>query len=156
MNLRPQPRTIAALQSAYLVGTGVWPLLHRGSFELVTGRKREFWLVRTVGGLAAATGVSLGIATTRSRKRHETVALALGTGIVFGLADLRAARSHSRIYLADAALQAIFATAWLRPWVVGRIPPPPRPARGDQTVREGRSANASAAFLSSTPSTRSR
>ena len=55
----PSPRALAAIQAAYLVSSGVWPILHRRSFERVTGRKQDFWLVRTVGGLAAASGASL-------------------------------------------------------------------------------------------------
>ena len=109
-------RAAAGTQAEYLAATGVWPLLHRSSFERLTGRKREFWLVRTVGGLAAAIGVSLGLAAICGSKRPETVALALGSGVAFGVADVRASRTESRIYLADLALQAAFAAAWLRPW----------------------------------------
>lgn len=110
------PRLLAGCHAAYLVGTGVWPLLHRRSFEAVTGPKEEFWLVRTVGGLAAATGASLGVAVARGRRRPETVALALASGLVFGLADLRAARTESRIYFGDVVAQLAFAPAWLAPW----------------------------------------
>ena len=112
----PSPRALAAIQAAYLVASGVWPILHRRSFERVTGRKHDFWLVRTVGGLAAASGVSLGFAAASGRKHRETSLLALGTGVVFVGADLRAARSHSRIYLGDALLQLAFAPTWLRSW----------------------------------------
>lgn len=110
------PRLLAGCHAAYLVGTGVWPLLHRRSFEAVTGPKKEFWLVRTVGGLAAATGASLGVAVVRGRRKPETVALALASGLVFGLADLRAARTESRTYLGDVVAQLAFAPAWLAPW----------------------------------------
>ena len=116
MNVRFPPRTVAGLQAAYLVGTGAWPLLDRTSFETVTGKKHDFWLVRTVGGLALAIGASVGIAVLQGRNDRQTTALALASGLVFGAADLRAARSHSRIYLADAALQVAFASAWLRGW----------------------------------------
>jgi len=116
VNVRVSPRTIAGLQAAYLVGSGVWPLVDRSSFEAVTGRKVDFWLVRTVGGLALAIGTSVGIAVAQGRKERQTTALALASGLVFGLADLRAARSHSRIYLADTALQVVFASGWLRRW----------------------------------------
>jgi hypothetical protein len=75
-----------------------------------------FWLVRTVGGLAAAIGLSLGLAALRGTKQPETVALALSSGLAFGVADVRASRTESRIYLADLALQALFTAAWLRPW----------------------------------------
>lgn len=114
--MRVSPRTLAGLNAAYLIGTGAWPLVHRSSFERVTGRKQDFWLVCTVGGLAAATGVSLGLAVFRGRKELETIVLALATGLVFGLADLRAARTESRVYLADTVLQVAFVPAWIRSW----------------------------------------
>ena len=116
MIVRVSPRAVAGLQAAYLVGTGAWPLVDRSSFEAITGKKVDFWLVRTVGGLALAIGASLGIAVVQGRKERQTTALALASGVVFGLADLRAARSHSRIYLADTALQVAFASGWLRRW----------------------------------------
>lgn len=127
----PSPRALAAIQAAYLVSSGVWPILHRRSFERVTGRKQDFWLVRTVGGLAAASGASLGFAAASGRKHRETSLLALATGLVFGAADLRAARSHSRIYLADALLQLAFAPTWLRSWTAaGERGMTAAPARG--------------------------
>lgn len=112
----PSPRASAAIQAAYLVGTGAWPLVHRQSFERVTGPKEDFWLVKTVGGLAVATGVSLGLAALRGKKQGETTMLALTTGAVFALADIRAARTESRIYLGDTVLQLYFARAWLARW----------------------------------------
>jgi hypothetical protein len=118
--MRPPARAIAGVQAAYLIATGVWPLLHRASFERITGKKQDFWLVRTVGGLAMATGLSFGLAVLRGSKRRETVVLALANGLVFALADLRAARTESRIYLGDIALQLAFAPAWLAPW--GKAP----------------------------------
>ncbi len=33
------------------MATGLWPLVHRRSFEAVTGRKTYWWLVNTVGSL---------------------------------------------------------------------------------------------------------
>jgi hypothetical protein len=98
------------------MGSGMWPILHRRSFELVTGRKHDFWLVRTVGGLAAATGGSLAVAAARGSRSRETTILALASGVVFAIADLRAARGYSRVDLGDVLLQAVFASTWLRPW----------------------------------------
>jgi hypothetical protein len=107
---------VAGAQAFYLLATGVWPLLHRGSFEFVTGKKQDFWLVRTVGGLAIATGLSLGLSVLEGARKRETVALALASGVVFGVADLRAARSESLIYLGDLVLQLCFAPAWVARW----------------------------------------
>jgi hypothetical protein len=108
-------RLLAGAHASYLVATGVWPLVHRRSFEAVTGPKADFWLVRTVGGLAVATGVSLGVAAIRGRRPPEAVALAISTGVVFGVADLRAARTESLIYLADIGAQ-LLVPAWLCRW----------------------------------------
>jgi hypothetical protein len=112
----PRPRVVAAVQAAYFLGSGIWPLVHRTSFERVTGRKHDFWLVQTVGGLAAATGGSLAVAAARGRREPETTVLALANGLVFLVADVRAARGYSRIYLADAVLQLLFASTWVRRW----------------------------------------
>jgi hypothetical protein len=109
-------RATAGTHAAYLAATGIWPLVHRSSFERVAGRKHDFWLVRTVGGLAAAIGLSLGLAALRGSRRAETVALAVGSGLAFGAADVRASRTESRAYLGDLALQAAFVASWLRPW----------------------------------------
>ena len=114
--LRQTPRAVAGAHAAYLVATGIWPLLHRRSFERVTGRKREFWLVRVVGGLAALTGATLGVAVARGKQTPEVRTLAVGSTIVFGLADLDAARRQSRVYLADTVVQALFAPAWIVGW----------------------------------------
>jgi hypothetical protein len=112
----PPARVLAGVHAAYLLASGVWPLVHRRSFERVVGPKEDFWLVRTVGGLAVATGASLGLAALRGRRRPETVILALGSGAVFGAADVRAARTESRLYLGDTVLQLAFAPAWLADW----------------------------------------
>ena len=78
----------------------------------MTGPKREYWLVRTVGGLAVAIGGTLLIAALRDRPEEK--ALATASALAFGAADLQASRVASRIYLADAALHALLLAAWLR------------------------------------------
>jgi hypothetical protein len=72
---RAMDRTVR-LQAAYYVVTGVWPLLHYRSFEWVTGRKRERWLVECVGGLTLAVGIAGALAERRRRITPE-VSLAL-------------------------------------------------------------------------------
>ena len=109
-------RFLAGAHASYLVASGVWAVFHRRSFEAVTGPKFDYWLVQTVGGLAAAAGVTLGIAVLRGRRPPEVVALAVSTAVVFGLADLRAARTESRIYLGDLGAQLVLLPAWFRPW----------------------------------------
>lgn len=42
-------RTVCWVQGAYYIVTGMWPLLHIDSFQVVTGPKDNLWLVKTVG-----------------------------------------------------------------------------------------------------------
>jgi hypothetical protein len=107
-------RAIAVGQGAYYAATGVWPLVHMASFEAVTGRKRDRWLVRTVGVLVAAIGGTLVAGGARGRVTPELALLgaasAVGLGIVEGI---HAARGRiSRVYLADAAGEAALVAAW--------------------------------------------
>ena len=50
---------ITRLQGIYYLLTGLFPFVHFGAFEALTGRKRDRWLVRTVGLLAAVIGLTL-------------------------------------------------------------------------------------------------
>ena len=109
-------RALAGTHATYLALTGAWAVANRSSFERVTGRKHDFWLVRLVGGLALATGVSLGVAVARGARTPEARVLAVVSSAAFGAGDLYAARAYSRIYLMDAALQLVFVRAWLVQW----------------------------------------
>lgn len=110
------PRKLAAAHGAYYVVTGAWSLVDRRSFEHITGPKRDYWLVRLVGALAVAVGVSLGATVITGHRRKEAVTLALATSLAFVVADVHAARSVSRVYLGDVVLHAIFLPGWIRPW----------------------------------------
>ena len=48
-----------SFQGIYYVATGLWPILNMRSFEMVTGPKRDKWLVKTVGALITAIGSTL-------------------------------------------------------------------------------------------------
>jgi hypothetical protein len=92
--------------AAYLVVTGMWPLVHYRSFEFVTGPKREAWLVRTVGATTTVLGISLAI-----NRRHGSLLSALVTAAFAGAEIRPAVRGQIRpVYLADAALQATVST----------------------------------------------
>lgn len=109
-------RQVAGFHAAYLLATGLWPLVHRDSFEAVTGPKTDFWLVRTVGGLAAACGVVLGVSVLRGRQSSEIRLLAGAQAVVFVAADVYAAKTQSRVYAGDVVLQAVCLPAWFVPW----------------------------------------
>jgi hypothetical protein len=107
---------VAGVHSAYLVGTGLWSLLHRRSFEAVTGPKTDFWLVRTVGGLAMVCGTVLGLSVVRGRQAPEVQLLAAAQALAFVAADAYAAATQSRMYLGDVVVQAACLPAWFVPW----------------------------------------
>ena len=99
------------LQAVYYVVTGLWALVHRRSFERVTGPKADYWLVRTVGLLATAIGGALGIGSRRCAPTRETRALAVAAGLAFTASDLvYALRGRiSRVYLMDVVAHAALA-----------------------------------------------
>jgi hypothetical protein len=94
-------------QGAYYVGTGVAPFVSRRAFEAVTGPKREWWLVQTVGALVTAVGCGLLGAAARDRVTPEITAIAVGcAGSLAAIDVVYVARGRiSPVYLADAAVQ---------------------------------------------------
>jgi hypothetical protein len=111
------PRSrILAFQSTYYILTGLWPLVHFASFELVTGPKTDDWLVRMVGLLVVLIGVTLAIAVRRGAVHTlEITVLAAGATLAFSFIDIWYALSGriSCIYLADAALELVLLAALL-------------------------------------------
>ena len=94
-------------QGAYYVATGVAPFVSRRAFEAVTGSKREWWLVETVGMLVTAVGAGLIGAAARDRLTPELLAIA--AGCAGGLAAIDVVyvvrRRIAPTYLADAVIQ---------------------------------------------------
>ncbi len=109
-------RTIVAAMAAYYVGTGAWPIVHMRSFEAVTGRKTDRWLVHMVGALAIANGIALGAGVMRREPGAETYTLAIGSIVAFTSIDVTYVLrgTIAPIYLGDAVLEMLFAAAlWI-------------------------------------------
>jgi energy-converting hydrogenase Eha subunit E len=114
---------VLTLQAIYYIVTGLWPLVHFSSFELVTGPKTDDWLVRMVGLLVVLIGVTLAVAVRRDAVQTlEITVLAAGATLAFSFIDIWYALSGriSRIYLADAVLElallaALISTSRSRP-----------------------------------------
>jgi hypothetical protein len=119
-------RLVVAAQAAYYLASGLWAVLHRRSFEAVTGPKADYWLVRVVGGLAAAIGAGLAVGARRREPAAETVTLAAASAAAFGLADaLYAGTGRIRpVYLLDLGIEA----AVLLALAAGRPAPSEPPA----------------------------
>jgi hypothetical protein len=115
--LLPRARHVARVQSAYYLVTGLWPLLSRGSFEAVTGRKQDFWLVQTVGALVGVTGATLAAAARDQRSLQSPAVRTLAIGSALSLATIDLAfvlRGRiSPIYLVDAAVELGLVAGWL-------------------------------------------
>ena len=109
-------RHVTSVQAVFYVGTGVWPLLHRRSFEWVTGRKTDFWLAQTVGVTVTTIGVGLAHALLRRRgvpPELRTVAATSAAGLALVDFWFVARGRISRIYLADAAAEVALVAGWL-------------------------------------------
>lgn len=113
--MSPLRRTLA-FQSAYYIATGAWPLLSMRTFELVTGRKTDRWLVKMVGLLAAGIGAATATGARERRVSTETMVLAVCTAAAFCSVDVVYALKGriSRIYLADAVLEVALVVLLLR------------------------------------------
>ena len=103
----PNERAVLLAQGGYYVATGVLPFVSRRGFEAVTGPKREWWLVQTVGGLVTVIGCALLAIGIRRRSNPELVGVAAGSAAVLAAIDVVyvAKRRISPSYLVDAAIE---------------------------------------------------
>jgi len=109
-----QSRHVALAQGIFYVGTGLWPVVHLRSFEAVTGPKVDKWLVRTMGGLIAAVGVSLIVGALERPPSRALRVLGIASALALGAADVvyAARRRISKVYLGDAAAEGVLVTGW--------------------------------------------
>lgn len=116
---------LLAYQATYYGATGVWPLLSRSTFEMVTGRKRDFWLAQQVGLLTAVIAGVIGLALRRADAGRgeraqavpvEVETLAMTSTVAFAAIDATIAWRRGRpvAYLGDLVLQLIILRAGLR------------------------------------------
>lgn len=100
-------------QGGYYVATGLIPFVSRRAFEAVTGPKREWWLVETVGGLVLAVGVGILSAAISARPSRELLIVAGGSALTLAAVDVVYV-SRGRIaptYLIDAGAEVGTAVA---------------------------------------------
>jgi hypothetical protein len=106
---------LAAGHGFYYVTTGIWPILSITSFQAVTGRKRDLWLVQTAGLLIASIGSVLMLAAYRRSNSPEVRLLAIASALSLAGIDLVYVnrRKIGPIYLADAAAELTLVALWL-------------------------------------------
>lgn len=107
-------RRVSLAQGLFYVVTGLWPVVHLRSFEAVTGKKRDTWLVQTTGALIAAVGAALVVGAFERRSRTGKV-LGIASAAALGAADLVFVGTGriSRVYLGDAAAEAAAIAGWI-------------------------------------------
>jgi hypothetical protein len=112
---RPTPRQVAAAQAAYYVPTSIAPFVSRRRFESITGPKRDWWLVLTVGALVGIDGVVLGSAAGRRALTPELRLLGAGAAAGLGAIDIiyAARRRIAPTYFLDGAIQLVMIAGWL-------------------------------------------
>jgi hypothetical protein len=124
-------RWIGLVQAAYYLVTGVAPIVAYGTFEAITGPKREPWLVKMVGLLTIAIGAV--IASDPAGRTPQVRRLAILAAAAYGAIDVWYAgvrRRISRVYLLDAVVEAGIIGAWLA--TARTASDETRPAPGDQ------------------------
>ena len=100
-------RPVLVAQGGYYAATGLLPFVSRRAFEALTGPKREWWLVQTVGLLVTVVGGALLTSARRGNASPEVVAIAAGSAASLAAVDVvYVARGRiAPTYLADAAVQ---------------------------------------------------
>jgi hypothetical protein len=110
-------RAVALAQGGYYLLSGLWPIVHLGSFIAVTGPKTDYWLVQSFGALIAAIGAVFLVRGSKGQAGTTTRQFGLASASALTAIDVRfvATGTISVIYLADAAAELLLVIAWLWP-----------------------------------------
>ena len=105
---------VAFAQGCYFLVTGAWALVDIESFQRVTGRKTDLWLVKTVGLLLVGIGAGLILAATRGQFDPALILIAMASAAALLAIELvyLFKRVIPRIYGLDALIEAGFIAAW--------------------------------------------
>lgn len=114
MKNNPLLKLVLLGQAALYLGTGIWPLLSRRTFEQVTGPKTDWWLVKTVGVIITVIGGVLGMSALRGQTPPEVPVLAVGSAAGLTAIDMGyvAKDRISPVYLLDAAAEMGLIALW--------------------------------------------
>jgi hypothetical protein len=106
---------VVFVQGCYFLITGMWPILGIDSFQKVTGRKTDLWLVKTVGVLVIAIGAGLIAAGIAQRFDPGLIVIAMASALGLLGIDLIYAfkRVISVVYALDAVVEAGFLVWWI-------------------------------------------
>jgi hypothetical protein len=107
----------------YFVPTSLVALLSRPLFEAISGRKTDYWLVRTVASLLTVVGAAVGWAGAKDRITPEIAALAVGYFAALTAIDVvyvvKLRISH--VYLLDGVGNLLLIAGWAAALARGAI-----------------------------------
>ncbi len=108
-------RTMSLVHGLFYAATGFWPIVSIKTFQLVTGPKRDLWLVKTAGALITVIGGVLTLAGLRRRVTPEIQTLGVGSALGLTAIDLVYYRRGvlGPVYLLDAVAELGLASGWL-------------------------------------------
>jgi hypothetical protein len=101
---------ILIFMGIYYLVSALWPLIHISSFEAVTGRKRNHWLVYTVASLLLVSSVVYLYTGLKSTALPiETMILFVGNALALTIIDIVFVFLHKirKIYLLDASVEML-------------------------------------------------
>jgi hypothetical protein len=106
---------VALVQGCYFLVTGVWPLLHMDSFQKITGRKTDLWLVKTVGVLVMVIGAGLVVGGITQSFAPGLILIAMASALGLMAVDLVYVfkRVISLVYVLDALVEVGFLVWWI-------------------------------------------
>lgn len=107
------PRSVMGVQAAFFLTSGLWPLLSYHTFEAVSGKKVDDWLVKTVSSLILVSGTALALTVRRGEITPAARAVSIGTSSALGGSALwYSLRGRIRkVYLLDALTEGTFLLA---------------------------------------------
>lgn len=98
------------LQGCYYLITGLWPFIHMRSFESVTGKKTEHWLVYTVSLMLVSSALVFLYVGIYKHHSTEVLILSISNCLTLAFIDIYFSLKGiiRKIYLADAFVEIIF------------------------------------------------
>lgn len=97
-------------QGIYYFFTALWPVVHIDSFEKLTGKKRNHWLVYTVALLLIVSSVVFLFSGLKSGPVPvETIILSVGNALALTVIDIVFVLKNTirKIYLLDASVEML-------------------------------------------------
>src|SRR4051812_15268030 len=108
-------RLVLIIQSVYILVTAVWPLVDIRSFMMVTGPKKDVWLVKTVAVILLCISIGFIAAWYSSQISIPLIILAASLSAGLAAVDIYYVFSGviSAIYLGDALIETGLLICWI-------------------------------------------